>query len=260
MSPSQRGGVFFRLLVLILFLALLLVLYLVRRPILQFAGELLIVEDPMQPSDVLIVLGGDNLHGDRAARAAELYRGRWAPRVVASGPPLRSYASEADLTYKDLSERGVPADALIRLAHSAQNTHEEAQAIRRLVAARGWERVLIVTSNYHTRRSRYIFRRVLPASVQVCVVSAPDHDFDSSTWWHTRRGQKLFLDEWAGMLIIFWELRALDENVPPAALQFSTASALTHWTLNLHLRGFLPRHPLCRLLHIFGLQFSTPIL
>ena len=224
MSSSQRGGVFFRLLVLIVLLALIFVLYMLRRPILQFAAEYLIVEDPMQPSDVLIVLGGDNAYADRAARAAELYRGRWAARVVASGPPLRPYASQADLTYKDLVERGVPAESLIRFAHTAQNTHEEAQALRRLVAERGWERVLIVTSNHHTRRSRYIFRRVFPASVQVRVVSAPDQQFDPATWWHTRSGQKLFLYEWAGVLISLWELRGYEEHVPPATLLFSTVS------------------------------------
>lgn len=221
MRSSQRGAVFFRLLVLILFLALLLVLYLVRRPILQLAGESLIAEDPLQPSDVLIVLGGDNAQADRAARAAELYRSRWAPRVVASGPPLRPYASEADLTYRDLAERGVPADALIRFAHTAQSTHEEALALRRLVVDRGWERVLLVTSNHHTRRSRYIFRRIFPASVQVRIVSAPDHDFDPAAWWHTRRGQKLLLYEWTAMLITLWELRGMDEHAPPPAFFLS---------------------------------------
>ena len=225
MNSSQRGGVFFRLLVLIVILALILVLYLVRRPILQFAGELLIVEDPMQPSDVLIVLGGDNLHADRATRAAELYRGRWAPRVVASGPPLRLYASQANLTYKDLAEHGVPSESLIRFAHTAQNTREEAQALQRLVAERGWERVLIVTSNHHTRRSRYIFRRIFPASVQVRVVAAPDQYFDPANWWHSRRGQTLFLYQWASMLLTVWELRGLDEYIPTATLMFSTAPA-----------------------------------
>ena len=221
MSSSERGGVFFRLLLLIVFLALLLVLYLVRHPLMRLAGELLIAEDPLQPSDALIVLGGDNAFADRAARAAELYHGRWASRVVASGPPLRPYASEADLTYKDLSERGVPADALVRFAHTAQNTREEALALRRLVVERGWERVLIVTSNNHTRRSRYIFRRIFPASVQVRIVSSPDHDFDPSSWWHSRRGQKLFLYEWTGMLITLWELRGLEEHAPPPAFLLS---------------------------------------
>jgi len=223
MSSSERGGTFFRLLALIVFLALLLILYLARRPILHFAGESLIVEDPLQPSDALVVLGGDNARADRAARGAELYRARWAARVVASGPSLRPYVSEADLTYRDLAQRGVPADALVRFAHTAESTYEEAQALRRLVIERGWERVLIVTSNHHTRRSRYIFRRVFPASVQVRVVSAPDHEYDPASWWHTRRGRKLFLYQSAAMLLTIWELRSLEAHAPPAVLWFSTA-------------------------------------
>ena len=224
MSSCQRGGAFFKLLALIVFLGLLLVLYLARRPILRYAGESLVVEDPLQPSDALVVLGGDNARAERAARAGELYRARWAARVVASGPPLRSYISEADLTYRDLAERGVPADALVRFAHTAQSTHQEAQALRRLVVERGWERVLIVTSNHHTRRSRYVFRRVFPASVQVRVVSAPDHEYAPESWWHTRQGQKLFCYQWASMLLTVWELRGSIEHVPPAFLRFSTGS------------------------------------
>ncbi len=223
MSSGQRGGVFFKLLALIVFLALLLILYLARRPILRYAGDFLVVEDPLQPSDALVVLGGDNAYADRAARAAELYRGRWAARVVASGPALRPHLSEADLTHKDLAARGVPADALVRFAHTAQSTREEAQALGRLVVERGWGRVLIVTSNHHTRRSRYIFRRVFPSSVQVRVVSAPDREFAPESWWHTRQGRKILAYQYASMLLTVWELRHTSEAAPQAFLRFSTA-------------------------------------
>jgi hypothetical protein len=65
----------------------------------------------------------------------------------------------------------------------------------------------VVTSNYHARRARFIFGRVLPSTVSLRVSGARDSDFDPSRWWQTRQSQKLFLSELAGYLVARWELR-----------------------------------------------------
>ena len=48
--------------------------------------------------------------------------------------------------------------------------------IAHLIRERGWKKILLVTSNYHARRSRYIVERVLPPGSGLLVVSAPDTD------------------------------------------------------------------------------------
>src|ERR1700730_9012175 len=109
-AGSQRGGVIFRLLFFIFFLAMLGTLYLVRRPVMRLAGGFLIVDDEPRASDVIVLLG-DDYDSDAAARAAELFKAGWAPRIVASGKYLRPYATEAELVLHDLTDRGVPATA-----------------------------------------------------------------------------------------------------------------------------------------------------
>jgi uncharacterized SAM-binding protein YcdF (DUF218 family) len=204
---ARRGGIFFSLLVLLFWIALLVVVYLLRYPLMRFAGNFWVVDESPQASDVIVMLGDDNYAGDRAARAAELFKAGRAPRVVASGRYLRPYASIAQFEEHDLADRGVPASAILRLAHRAQNTHEEAIAISQLLSSRGWRRVLLVTSNYHTRRSRYICVREFPAGTVVRVVAARDSDYDPDRWWATRAGIKIFLGESAGMLAAMWEMR-----------------------------------------------------
>ena len=216
MTGAQRGGIIFRLLSLIFLAALFFALYLVRHPLLRLAGGWWVVSDPLQRADAMIVLGDDNFSGDRAARAAELFQAGWAPVVVASGRMLRPFAGVAELIQHDLEGRGVPAAAIVPFAHHAENTLGEAQALRDLVAQRHWHRVLVVTSNYHTRRARYIFRRVFPSDVSVLVESARDSDFDPDGWWETRSGVKLFFNESVGYCYAVWELRQKQPTGSPA--------------------------------------------
>jgi uncharacterized SAM-binding protein YcdF (DUF218 family) len=203
----QRGGVIFKLLFLIFFVVLLAILYLVRVPLLRFAGEYWIVDDAPESSDVIIVLSGDNYDAVRAARAAALFRAGMAPHVVATGRSLRSYATTTDLMKRDLVDHGVPAAAIIPLTHRADDTREEAVAVSEFVNTHGWKKILLVTSNYHTRRSEYIYERILPPGTQLRVISAPDIEYDPQSWWRTREGLKIFFHEAGGYLAALWEMR-----------------------------------------------------
>jgi uncharacterized SAM-binding protein YcdF (DUF218 family) len=204
---SQRGGILSSLISLLFLLVFCFVLYAARRPLLRLAGESWVVEDPLRQSDALLLLSDDNFFADRATRASELYRQKLAPVVVASGRRLRPTAGVAELMEHDLIERGVPKDGIIRFPQDADNTREEAQALRAIVVEKNWHRVIVVTSNYHTRRARYIFERVFPDSVAVRVASARDGGFDPEHWWENRKSLKLFMGELVAMVVATWELR-----------------------------------------------------
>jgi len=209
---SQRGGIFFRLLFLLCFLFMVFLLYLVRHPLLHLVGSFWVVDEGPVAADAIVIFGDDNYQADRATRAAELIKAGWAPRVVASGRFLRPYASIAELEEKDLVERGVPQTAVGRFAHRAENTRDEALAVSELISSRGWKRILVVTSNFHTRRTRYICARAFPAGTVLRVVAARDSDFDPASWWQHRLGLKIFTHELVGMLVAMWEMRHDDAH------------------------------------------------
>ena len=207
MRRREHGGIFFRLLFLLVFLGFLAFLYVIRHPIMRMSGQLWIVDEPAEHADAIIVLSDDNFAGDRAFHAADLYRMRVAPLVVASGRMLRPYAGMAEIIERDLETHGVPMESIVKFPQRAANTREEAESLKGLVANRGWHRLLIVTSNYHTRRTRFIFGRVFPSNVTVRVSAAHDSEFDPSRWWETRLGVKLFSSELVGYFMAWWELR-----------------------------------------------------
>jgi uncharacterized SAM-binding protein YcdF (DUF218 family) len=215
---NESGGIFFRLLFILFFAACLAVVYAARDPLMKLAGELWVVDEPPTASDALIVLGDDNYAADRAFRAAELYRAGFAPSVVASGRMLRRNVSLAEIMEHDLESFGVPAPSIVKLEHRAQDTREEAAEAAHLIQSRGWKHVLVVTSNYHARRARFIFERVLPSGVSLRVSGAPDSEFDPSRWWEARQGQKLFLTELIGYLVARWELRRSEARANGAAI------------------------------------------
>jgi len=217
-TRSQHGGIFSRLLFLLFFFGCLAVLYAVRQPLMRLAGQSWVVDEPATPSDALIVLGDDNYAADRAFRAAELYRAEVAPVVVASGRMLRRNVSLAEVISHDLESFGVPPKSIVKLEHHAQNTREEAVEAARLIESRKWKRIVVVTSNYHALRARFIFERVLPPGVNLRVAAARDSDFDPSRWWETRQGQKLFLNELLGYLVARWELRQLPVRASGATI------------------------------------------
>jgi uncharacterized SAM-binding protein YcdF (DUF218 family) len=207
---GQRGGIFFRLIFFIFILAVCAVLYLARVPLLRLAGEFWVVDEPPEASDVIVVLSGDNYDAERATRAASLFKSGLAPRVLATGRALRSYATTTDLMKRDLVEHGVPENAIVPFTHKADDTRDEAAAVSEFVASHGWKKILLVTSNYHTRRSQYIYEHTLPSSDQLLTVAAPDSDYDPNYWWKTRTGVKIFFHELGGYVVALWETKKID--------------------------------------------------
>jgi len=205
--PNETGGIIIKLIVSLFLMTFFLGLYFVRHPVFRFAAESWVIEDPLDKADVLIVLSDDSFYADRATRAAELFREGKAPLVVASGRKLRPSAGIAELMEHDLVERGVPKEKILRFAHDGDSTREEAEALVKLAKTKKWHKAIVVTSNYHTRRARYIFRQVFPQDIEIRVASARDGDFDPENWWEKRKSTKLFMRELTGMMVAIWEHR-----------------------------------------------------
>ena len=219
-TTSQRGGIIFRLMFLLVLIVFCFFVYIIRHPLLRLAGGFWVVDETPKPSDAIVMLSDDNFHADRAAHAAELFKAGWAPRVIASGRLLRPYAGIAELEEHDLESGGVPAAAIVKFSQSDRNTREECVGIGQFAASHGWKKILLVTSNYHTRRARYICSRAFPAGDTLIVSAARDSDYDPDNWWSTRQGAKIFFGEAVGIFVAMWELRHTDVHAtaPASAL------------------------------------------
>jgi uncharacterized SAM-binding protein YcdF (DUF218 family) len=214
---TQRGGAIGTLISLIFLAVLCGAIYIARHPLMRFAAESWVIDKPAQHADAIVILSGDNFYADRTTHAAKLFRQGAAPIVVASGKRLRPNATEAELMEHDLVERGVPKDKVLQLPQDADSTLDESLAVRHLAEQRGWKSLILVTSNYHTRRALYIFEHRLPPTISVSVAAAPDGDFDPDHWWEKRISAKRFFHEMVGMIDSAWELRGSRPSPAPAS-------------------------------------------
>ena len=183
---------------------LLGVLYLVRVPILVAVANVLFVGDPLRPSDAILVLGGEV--EVRPARAAELYHERFAPRLLVVGMEdnlavrMGVFPSETDATVRLLVALGVPRPAITVLnprERGAASTVDEAAAFRDYVVRTRPERVIVVTSRYHTRRARWALRRSLgDQPVEILMAGAESPAFNERNWWRSEEGLIRIVEEY----------------------------------------------------------------
>ena len=180
-------------------------------------GTWLVVEDPLQKADAIFVLGGTLF--ERPLEAVDLYNEGWAPRLLLmrqiaddGEAELRRrgvvYQREIDVQVDVLTQLGVPRSAIEILAEQ-DSTKDEADALRAVVVANRWPRVIVVTSKQHTRRARLVInRRVADTGAQVMVRASRYDKTDVDGWWRQRGTLRFTLFE-TQRLIAYW-LRIAD--------------------------------------------------
>jgi len=183
----------FRILALVV--AAIVVLGLIfHNAVLSAMGSYLVKAEAPQKADIALVLAGDSA-GNRILTAAQLVRRNYVPRALVSGPSGLYGYHECDLAIPFAVKAGYPESYFLHFENDARSTQEEAgDAVARLRQL-GVHRILLVTSDYHTRRAGKIFRTAAP-DLQFIVVAAPDESFTAGGWWHTRQGEKIAFIEW----------------------------------------------------------------
>ena len=156
-------------------------------------GAFLVQGESPARADLVVVLAGDP-YGRRILKGAELVKEGYAPNVLVSGPAGFYGLHESDLAIPFAVKRGFPASWFIAFPHEAHSTDEEARAIWPELRKRSAHRVLVVTSDYHTRRALHTLRARWP-DIDVRMVATPDEFFSPYGWWHTREGRKTFFLE-----------------------------------------------------------------
>ena len=151
-----------------------------RVPILREVASFLIVEDPLRPAAAIVALGGQTPF--REMEAARLYRSGFATRVfiVREAPNAESDALKQlgikkpqtwELARAVLIQQGVPPEAIVIPKDEAIGTLEELQAAYTALGQKE-EPVILVTSKYHTRRTRLTWHYVTRGRSQAIVRAA----------------------------------------------------------------------------------------
>jgi uncharacterized SAM-binding protein YcdF (DUF218 family) len=205
-SISRRQVVVFAA----IFVAALAGGYLFGPEILTVAGRMLVAESEPFEADAVVMLAGGG--PERSHEAADIYNAGLAPRVVLTTQQLPDNFVEMERLGIDLflphendlrvlEGLGVPADAIVRIESIATETLDELTRIRALAVERGWTRLILVSSNFHTRRVSLIARYVFEDDLQVAVIGSRYSEFDPRGWWRTARDARTFLIEFQKLLL-----------------------------------------------------------
>ena len=173
------------------------------------AGTFLTVNDPLQKADAVVVLGGRVPF--RAMKAGDLYKEGFAPEVwVTMGnrnaaeielerrgihPTLEHVYSQAVL-----EKMGVPRGAIHVVPGRNINTAMEMTTIADYARKRHAARVILVTSSYHSRRVRTLWRRLVGTSPEAVVQYTRADAFNARRWWADTADAWRVTREWFGLL------------------------------------------------------------
>lgn len=163
------------------------------------AGKMLVVND-LERSDVILVLAGET--EVRPARGVELLDQGYARTVVIDVPAGVNVFGFSEVDLARQYAQKLPEAASVHICPIwGLSTRAEADDAAKCLAGESGKRVLIVTSDFHTRRAVSTFRRAIPG-FQFGVAGAYDEAQFGVRWWTHRQWAKTLVDEW--LRLIWW--------------------------------------------------------
>lgn len=171
-----------------------------RVPLLQGIGQFLNVGAPLEePVDAVFILGGDVL--TRPFVAAAIVEEGFADTILVPTPRNPSGARRSNepeeevLIRRVLEALDVPPQAIVEIPHVVKTTQGEAHVLFRFLDETTSpdlaevSRIAIVTNDYHTRRTRLLFRRAVgDRDLELEFVSVPLDRFAPNNWWRSPDG------------------------------------------------------------------------
>ncbi len=169
----------------------------------------MIIADPLLKSDAVVVLSGGL--GEREDEAIRIYQDKQAEYIVFTHPEREGGGWKSHLMDMKLHAMGagVPITGLLVTDEHGNSTYEEAKEIRRYLEPMKFKSILVVTDPFHTFRTRLIFREVFKgSSIQVRVRPVRGHWYRSTTWWMSKAGWQMTVEEYFKVAAFFAGIRS----------------------------------------------------
>jgi hypothetical protein len=167
------------------------------------AARFLIVNAPAA-SDIIVVIAGENGDGN-FRKALDLFQQGYGKQILLDeNTDLRVYGFARAQLAEEFVEHvpGTAAGKVHVCPILGDSTFEEATHVDKCVSLYGARSVLLVTSDYHTRRTLATFKRILPRYDWSVAASEDSAEFGKD-WWEHRQWAKQTVTEWSRF--IWWE-------------------------------------------------------
>jgi hypothetical protein len=177
---------------------------------LRWAGYLLVASNSLPAqAQAAVVLQGSVL-GERArvAGALRLLRDGTVSQVLLSVPQETYWGQsvhDAVLSYLERNYGTETASHFVfcETGPNVDSTDQEAEVLIACIHQQGWRSIVVVTSNYHSRRAGWIWRKLLRRTqpqVSFGIDGVSDPDFQPQGWWRSRLYAKTWFYEFTKLV------------------------------------------------------------
>ena len=177
---------------------------------LRWGGDLLVASNSLPAhADTAVVLQGSIL-GEmaRVAGAVTLLREGVVNQVLLSVPHKGYWDQSIPKAARNYLEKNYGNEIAGRFVYcetapDVDSTQQEADVLIACIQQRGWRSIVLVTSNYHTRRAGWIWRSLLRRArppVSLGIDGVPDPEFRPQGWWRKRLYAKTWFYEFTKLV------------------------------------------------------------
>jgi uncharacterized SAM-binding protein YcdF (DUF218 family) len=140
-------------------------------------------------TDLIVVLAGGR---GRLSESIKLLKAGHAKRLfIAGAGHMARVNSVFDASELEDIDRGQ-----IYLERISKSTYQNALQVRNYVIEHEVSSILLITSNYHMKRAKYIFEEILPQNVSVHVHAIESENFLMIDWWKNPTSLKIAFAEY----------------------------------------------------------------
>jgi len=183
-------------------LAIFILLPLLALVIFVVMGAVLVIADPLEKADAIVVLsGGEEV---RLQEAISLYKEKYAETIILTetGALVKGYNAQYSGEQRlYLINAEIPSSAIQIIGKHAASTREEAKLVHTQAANTNIHTLIVVTDPYHTLRTRIIWKDVFRDSgIKIIVRPARGSWYKSTSWWMSTAGWENTVSEYAKLL------------------------------------------------------------
>lgn len=143
----------------------------------DFVDGIKAYEDDGRQADVIVALAGGT---GRLEEGVKLLASGRAEFLVLSGID-RDATLDSIFFGQDIMAKVDPSKVIVERLSKA--TYENAVEVKRIIEARGFNSIILITSIYHMKRAYYTFNRILPDYVRIHPHPISSPNFDEANWW-----------------------------------------------------------------------------
>ena len=165
-------------------------------------GRFLVESDKLEKADAIAVFSGDS--GPRTERAVELLKDGYADYLILSGGKVYDDVTMVELMKNHAIKLGID-ESKILIDDEASTTNENAEFTADIIEENNFRSVIVVTSDYHTRRSKLAMKKALENTlidgekVEVTVTPSKEEKF-TTKWWTSGDSVLMVISEYLKLM------------------------------------------------------------